>query len=217
MSYLHVDAINQQFPADVSPEAMLIATKFAELLASDDQMTRRVSRDRFEKMTHMSERRMGGYFIELHERNLLVMSEDPRKKRRGDKPIEYRLCLPDGFDKKVIDKRRGTYYGGMPYNPMYNENFVEIAAAGDRIADIKAKSVIRHQSAKFADSSTEIAVQSTEIADQSTEIAPINKDNRASLSNNNNNVDVAVDGESRSSLNRLRKRLTARRVVLPVS
>lgn len=123
-----VDAVNQQIPANVTPAAMLVLTKFAELVTSDKEPLQcRVSVERFMAATHYKARKQVTKILdELDKKGYLRALEDRKTKKPGDKATLYELCLPEGFNKDLVDKRRCRYYGGKSFYSPFDENMEDL-------------------------------------------------------------------------------------------
>ena len=119
--YELVDAVNQQFPLPNGAGHLLVLTKFAELVANPRNPVRRVGLERFVAMTRMDEKTIRRQLKWLHEQGYLVCLDAEAKKKRGDRPKLYKLCLPEGYDPVVIGRRRARYYGGEPFCPKFFE------------------------------------------------------------------------------------------------
>ena len=122
MSYQLVDAVNQQFPLPKGSIQLLILTKFAELVVDPKNPRRRLGLDRFMAITRLSKDALRDNLRELDKKGYLVPLEKREKKRTGDRPTLYALQLPEGYDEKVVDARRGRYYGGKPFSPQFHED-----------------------------------------------------------------------------------------------
>jgi len=123
-----VDAVNQQIPANVTPAAMLVLTKFAELVTSaKEPIQHRVSVERFMAATHYKSRKQVTNILdELDKKGYLRAREDRKTKKTGDKATLYELCLPEGYNKDIVDKRRGRYYGGKLFYSPFDENMEDL-------------------------------------------------------------------------------------------
>ena len=119
--YELVDAVNQQFPLPNGAGHLLVLTKFAELVANPRNPVRRVGLERFVAMTRMDEKTIRRQLKWLHDQGYLVCLDADVKKKRGDRPKLYKLCLPEGYDPMVIGRRRARYYGGKPFYPKFFE------------------------------------------------------------------------------------------------
>lgn len=141
--YKLVDAVNQQVAHTVKPVDLLVLTKFAELVPNPYNPVMRVGTKRFEAMTHIKESTgtLTDSLDRLEKMGLLVPSEPGearRKKRVGNKPCKYVLKLPEGYNEKVVDSRRGHYYGGSPYYLDEGEDItMSSLKAGDELPSVK--------------------------------------------------------------------------------
>ena len=120
MSYELVDAVNQQCELKNGATKLLILTKFAELVANPANPQCRVCLSRFMAMTRLDRSTVQRHLHELHDSGLLECLDGD--KVRGDKPKLYRLNLPEGFDRNVVNVRRRKYYGGKPFIMEYFED-----------------------------------------------------------------------------------------------
>lgn len=124
-----VDAVNQQIPANITPAAMLVLTKFAELVTSaKEPLQCRVSVERFMATTHYKSRKQVTNILDdLERKGYLKPLEDRKKKKPGDKATLYELCLPEGYDENIIKKRRCRYYGGKSFYSPFNESMEDLS------------------------------------------------------------------------------------------
>ncbi len=123
MSYMHVHAVNQQFPGIRGTGQFLVLTKFAELLpANSAQFVWRVGMERFVAMTRLSKGAVRIALKSLTEMGVLVPLDPPTKQRQGMRPVRWKLVFNEGYDEARVLNRLGKWYAGMEYQPQYKEN-----------------------------------------------------------------------------------------------
>lgn len=184
-----VDAVNQQIPANVTPAAMLVLTKFAELVTSaKEPLQCRVSVERFMAATHYkSKKQVTNILDDLRKEGYLKPLEDRKTKKPGDKATLYELCLPEGYDENIIKKRRCKYYGGKLFYSPFDESMEDLSWwEQDLTADTTPI---------ISPSAEKISTETEKTAAEPSKTYPKNKGRSEEKHNNNRAGVVVVDSE----------------------
>jgi len=191
-----VDAVNQQIPANITPAAMLVLTKFAELVTSaKEPLQCRVSVERFMATTHYKSRKQVTNILDdLEKKGYLKPLEDRKKKKPGDKATLYELCLPEGYDENIIKKRRCKYYGGKSFYSPFNESMEDLSW-WEQDLTAKETPVTSTNAEKTAAEAEKISTETEKTAAEPSKTYPMNVGRSEEKHNNNRAGVVVVDSE----------------------
>lgn len=194
MSYLHVDAINQQFPAEkLPPPQLLILTKFAEKLPYGG-FSKKIGRDTLMKITHISDHKtLRRHLLDLDKKGILLCPQLYERMSDGDEPRIFTLKYPEPFDVAVINERRNRFYGGMPFAPKFSDSDEEsVVKVGDQLESVSSSEPRNSEpKGKLTVDEGILTAPKGNLTVPAVKIPPYNK----GINQYNNNVDVAVDGE----------------------
>lgn len=191
MSYLHVDAINQQFPAELlPPPQLLILTKFAEKL-SFGRFSKKIGRDTLMKITHIADpKTLRRHLLDLHKKGILLCPQLTAKMRDGDEPRLFTLRYPEPFDVAVINERRNKYYGGQTFSPKFSGGDEEDSVkVGEQLESVCSTEIRAESKGDLSVSKGNLTVQTDKIPSCTVKIPPYNN-----TTNKDNNNDVVVVG-----------------------
>lgn len=191
-----VDAVNQQIPANVTPAAMLVLTKFAELVTSaKEPLQCRVSVERFMAATHYKSRKQVTNILDdLDKKGYLRALEDRKAKKTGDKATLYELCLPEGYDENIIKKRRCKYYGGKLFYSPFNESMEDLSW-WEQDLSAKETPITSTNAEKTAAEAEKISTETEKTAAEPPKTYPKNNGRSEEKHNNNRAGVVVVDSE----------------------
>ena len=197
MSYELVDAVNQQCELPKGATDLLILTKFAELVTDPHNPVRRIGLDRFMVITRLDRRTIQRHLHGLHDAGLLVCIDGDKVK--GDRPKLYKLNLPEGFDRAVVNARRLNYYAGKRFCPVFHEENTPSPDGEYRLSPVQndgTKTPVSGNLTEIRGNLTGIRGNLPEIQDKLPEIQdklpPYNNIINKNINNNNNKGGVVV-------------------------